>query len=151
MIQKRTAIDPGLYESDETAWLEAMSELIKEGHFEDLDFANLAECLADMAKRDRREVESRLTQLIAHVLKWMHQPKKRTRIWHATIVVQRQELSRVLQGGLLRKHALRVLGSVYRDAVEQAAVETGLTTDTFPAECPYALDELLSPDLLGEH
>ncbi len=50
-----------LYESDETAWLEAMSELIRLGRLEELDYPNLSEYLADLARCDRREVESRLT------------------------------------------------------------------------------------------
>ena len=43
-----------LYESDETAWLDAMSDLVAEGRFAELDRANLAEYLADMAKRGPR-------------------------------------------------------------------------------------------------
>ena len=58
-----------LYEQDETAWLEAMSELIRLGRLDEVDYPNLAEYLAEMARRDRREVESRLTVLIAHALK----------------------------------------------------------------------------------
>ena len=51
------AVSPSvLYEQDETAWLEAMSELIRLGRLEEIDYPNLAEYLADMARRDRREV-----------------------------------------------------------------------------------------------
>jgi len=59
-----------LYERDETAWLEATSELIRLNLLDEVDYPNLAEYLADMARRDRREIESRLTVLLAHVLKW---------------------------------------------------------------------------------
>src|SRR5271166_2831120 len=51
---------PALYERDETAWLEAMAELARDGWAEDLDLGHLAEYLFDRARRDRREVESRL-------------------------------------------------------------------------------------------
>src|SRR3954454_5279931 len=67
-----------LYERDETAWLEVMAELIRDGRFGELDYENLGEYLADMARRDRREVESRLAVLIAHLLKWEHQPRRRS-------------------------------------------------------------------------
>ena len=79
MIQRAAEDLPALYESDETAWLDAMSELIRQGRLDQLDYAHLEEYLADMARRDRREVESRLTVLIVHLLKWKHQARKRTR------------------------------------------------------------------------
>lgn len=44
--------------------------------------------------------------------------------------------------GVLRNYAEVVLVDVYRKAVERA--ETGLPAETFPAACPYSLDQLLS-------
>jgi hypothetical protein len=139
-----------LYERDETAWLEAMSELIRRGRLEELDYPNLAEYLADMARRDRREVESRLTVLISHALKWAHQPDHRSGSWKGTIITQRQELEGLVSRGVLRSHAEAVLPDVYRKAVERAAAETDLPAGTFPEACPYTLDQLLSADLLAE-
>ena len=147
-MNQRTAEDlPALYEADETAWLDAMSELIREGRHDQLDYAHLAEYLADMARRDRREVKSRLKVLIAHLLKWAYQPRKRSRSWRGTILSQQWELAEDVRGGVLRNHAEEVLPKVYADAVKQAAAETGLSVKTFPAACPYTLDQLLSPDL----
>jgi hypothetical protein len=149
MIQAATEALSDLYEADETAWLEAMAELIQQGHLGELDYVHLGEYLADMAKRDRREVKSRLTILIAHVLKWTHQADKRSGSWRGTIVAQRQELEDLIGAGVLRNHAEAVLPAAYAAAVEQAAAETGLSTDTFPAEYPYTVDQLLSPDIAG--
>lgn len=144
------AAAPSLYEQDETAWLEQTAELIRQGRWADLDSSHLQEYLTDMARRDRREVESRLAVLIAHVLKWDHQPDQRSRSWRATIVAQRQELARLASQGALRNHAEAVLADVYAEAVERAAAETGLAPGSFPGACPYTLDRLLSPDLPGE-
>jgi hypothetical protein len=138
---------PALYEQDETAWLEAMAELARHGRVGDLDLPHLAEYLADMARRDRREVESRLVVLLAHLLKWVHQPDHRSRSWRATVVEQRQELNRLAGRGVLRKHAEDVLAKVYPEAIERAAVETGLPPDRFPAESPYTVDQLLTIEL----
>jgi hypothetical protein len=96
-----------------------------------------------MARRDRREVESRLTTLLAHILKWLHQPENRSRSWRGIIVEQRQELSRLASSGVLRNHAEAVLAAVYADAVERAAAETGLPAGSFPGECPYTLAQVL--------
>ena len=39
-----------LYEQDETAWLEVMAALASEGRYGEMDFPNLSEYLADMAR-----------------------------------------------------------------------------------------------------
>jgi hypothetical protein len=139
-----------LYEADETAWLEAMAELIRCGRRSDLDYTHLGDYLTDMARRDRREVESRLVVLLTHVLKWLYQPDQRSRSWRGTIIAQRQELSELAGSGVLRQHAEAVLGGAYTKAVERAVAETGLAAGSFPGQCPYVLDQLLSADLLGE-
>jgi hypothetical protein len=139
-----------LYKQDETAWLEAMAELIRLGRLDEVDYPNLAEYLEDMARRDRREVESRLTVLITHVLKWAGQPDRRSGSWRGTIIEQRQELEGLVSRGVLRNHGEAVLADAYRKAVERAAAETGSSAETFPVECPYTLDQLLAADLLAE-
>ena len=138
---------PALFETDETAWLDAMAETAREGRAEELDLPHLAEYLCDMALRDRREVESRLVVLLAHLLKWSHQPALRSRSWRSTVIEQRQELNRLAGRGVLRNHADAVLAEVYAEAVERAAAETGLAAGDFPAECPYSLDQLLAIEL----
>jgi hypothetical protein len=147
MIQNATGTTiANLYESDETAWLERMADLIHQGRLDVLDYPHLGEYLCDMACRDRREVESRLATLLAHILKWLHQPENRSRSWRGTIVEERQELARLVSRGVLRNHAEAVLADLYAEAVERAAAETGLDPESFPAECPYTLDLLLSQE-----
>ena len=138
-----------LYLTDETAWLEAMAELIESGDCAALDFANLREYLTDMAKRDRREVESRLIALLLHILKWEFQPAHRSRSWQASILEQRQELEGLVDRGVLRNHADAVLDDSYRKAVARAAVETGLPAEAFPEDCRYSVDELLAYEPLS--
>ncbi|WP_206352183.1 DUF29 domain-containing protein [Tautonia rosea] len=133
-----------LYEQDETAWLDANAALIREGKLDEVDFAHLAEFLEDMAKRDRREVKTRLTVLMAHLLKWQFQPQKRSRSWLVTLYHQRDELSDLIEHGVLRNHALDVLDIAYSRAVIQAAAETELPESAFPTSCPYSIDALLT-------
>ena len=147
MIQQVDVSLSSLYELDETAWLEAMTDLIQQGRHSELDYSHLAEYLTDMARRDRREVESRLASLIAHLLIWTYQPEKRSGSWRATIVVQRQELTNLLGRGVLRNHAGAALLTAYANGVEQAVAETGLLAETFPSECPYTVDQLLSDNV----
>ncbi|MGH7174496.1 MAG: DUF29 domain-containing protein [Gemmataceae bacterium] len=146
MIQQGTPALSQLYETDETAWLDAMAELIQQGRLEDLDYPHLQGYLSDMARRDRREVESRLATLLTHMLKWTYQPDHRSRNWRGTIIEQRQELSDLAASGVLRNHAEAVLADRYAKAVARAAAETGLAANAFPSACPYTLEQLLSPD-----
>src|SRR5437660_5069589 len=142
------ALDLGtLYERDETAWLEAMSALAANGRHTEMDFAHLSEYLADMAKRDRREVFSRLVVLLSHLLKWEQQPERRSGSWRGTIREQRRELRQLLESGTLRNHAEAVLAGAYAEARRQAADETELSLDVFPVEDARGVDELLAePD-----
>jgi hypothetical protein len=144
MIQQTSLSWAALYETDETAWLEATAELARTGRMDQIDPGILAEYLTDMAKRDRREVFSRLVVLLAHLLKWQYQPEGRSRSWQGTILEQQQELRPFLESGTLRNHALAVLGDAYTQACQRAAVETGLSRSTFPEACPWDLEAALA-------
>ncbi len=133
-----------LYEQDETAWLEAMSALAAGGRYAEMDYPHLSEYLADMARRDRREVFSRLVTLLTHLLKWEHQPDHRCGSWRGTIREQRRELRQLLESGTLRNHAVAVLADAYQEARRQAADETELSLDLFPVENSLGLEELLA-------
>jgi hypothetical protein len=136
-----------LYTEDETAWLETMAALVRRRDLAGLDLDNLGEYLTDMALRDRREVKSRLVILLAHLLKWEFQPEKRSRSWRTTVLNQRQELSDLASRGVLRVHAEAVLPEAYDNAVELAASETGKPKTSFPAACPYTIEQLFIIEL----
>jgi hypothetical protein len=143
MSRSETICLSELYDTDETAWLEQMAALATAGDGAALDLKNLGEFLADMAKRDKREVIQRLVTLLIHLLKWDHQPDKRTKSWELTIQEQREELQELLESGVLRNHAQQELAKAYQKAVRRAAVETEMEEKTFPAECPFTLEHAL--------
>jgi hypothetical protein len=144
MVQQTSQTLASLYEADETAWLDQTAELVRCGHFDEIDQANLAEYLTDMAQRDRREVYSRLVVLLAHLLKWEYQPGQRSGSWRGTILEQQRELRQLLESGTLYNHATAVLADAYADARKQAAAETGLARGMFPGECGWNLDSVLA-------
>ena len=133
-----------LYLEDETAWLDRHVELIASGRYGEIDYEDLREFLESMANRDRRRVESRIKRLVEHILKWEHQPGKRTRSWARTILEQQQQLADDVAAGSLRRHAVEVMPDAYRRAVALASVATGLPAETFPAASPWGLEELLA-------
>ncbi len=143
-LLKRTTDYAELYEQDETAWLEEMARLVEARRWDAIDVAHLSEYLTDMAKRDRREVVSRLQVLLTHMLKWEHQSAHRTSSWVATIRTQRYDLIDLLDSGTLRRHADEALAKAYERAVAVAVDETGLPAKTFPAECPWTVEQILA-------
>jgi Domain of unknown function DUF29 len=100
-----------LYEQDETAWLEIMAGLIAKKRFAELDHRHLSEYLTDMAKRDRREVMSRLVILMSHRLKWQFQPEGQSASWRGIIREQRLQLQLLLESATLRKREPKSLVS----------------------------------------
>ena len=134
-----------LYERDEVAWCGAMIELLDLERHDALDYEHLKEFLRAMSRSERSAVKSRLLVLLAHWLKWEHQPDKRTGSWRATLRTQHFQLQYELSGSrVLRNYLAEVYESVYRQAAEIASSETGLPPETFPEVCPVTLDELLA-------
>lgn len=151
MVQRTPAATAALYEADETAWLEATADLIRGGRLAEIDLNTLAEYLTDMAKRDRREVFSRLVVLLSHLLKWEYQPNHRCGSWRGTILEQQRELRQLMESGTLRNHALAVFADAYIEARKQAAAETGLARTALPQECGWDLDSALADWDEGAH
>ena len=136
-----------LYEEDETAWLEETASLLAERRDAELDRAHLIEYLNDLARRDKKEVRSRLIELLKHLLKWTFQPSRRTRSWERSIIIQRDELQFDLASKSLRNFAEEILPEAYEKAVGQATRETGLPRHKFPQQCPYSIDQALAVDV----
>jgi hypothetical protein len=134
-----------LYDKDLLAWTEQQTAHLRAGRLEQLDIAHLIEELEAMAGRLRRELRSRLRILLAHLLKWQHQPRRRSRSWAATIAEQRDQIADLLEENpSLRPQLLDVARRAYGPARRLALIESGLPRDTFPAALPYALDDILA-------
>ena len=143
MVMAEAVSLSALFHADETAWLDAMAELAAQGQVAHLDCHNLGEYLTDMARRDRREVFSRLVALLAHILKWEYQPERRTGSWRATLREQRRELRQLFESATLRKHAANVFAEAYAEARLQAADEIEVDPSAFPLAPPSGVDDVL--------
>src|SRR5437588_12681668 len=86
-----------LYDEDFAVWTSETARLLRAGRFDEVDIEHVAEEIEDMGKRDKRELRSRLTVLIVHLLKRKWQPEKRTRGWQSTLLTQREELDGLLE------------------------------------------------------
>jgi hypothetical protein len=132
------------YERDFHAWTRQQAALLRAGRLPELDIDHLAEELDSMGARERRELTNRLAVLLAHLLKWQHQPERRGNSWRLTIEVQRLDLQDLLdQNPSLKPELPERLPAAYRKAVLLAAQETGQDKAVFPAECPYSGEQVL--------
>lgn len=139
------------YDADFFEWTRSTAMLLRQRRFKDLDVEHAAEEIEDMGKREYKELGSRLQVLIAHLLKWKLQPRKRSRSWRATIVTQRIEIHPTLRDSpSLRPRLLADLDAHYADSVKRAAAETGLRVSAFPARCPFSMEQILDEDFMGE-
>lgn len=82
-----------LYDQDLLAWVEQQAAQLRAGQLDRLDVAHLIEELEAMAGKLRRELKKCLRILLAHLLKWQFQPRRRSRSWAATIAEQRPDRS----------------------------------------------------------
>jgi hypothetical protein len=138
-----------LYERDFYEWAVRNAELLRSGRLEEADIEHIAEEIEGMANRDRRELFSRLRVLLVHLLKFQFQPTKRSPSWRRTIRTQRQEIDLVLRSApSLTDYVRECLPEVYPKALADTADETGLPEATFPATCPYSLDQVLDERFL---
>jgi hypothetical protein len=137
------------YEDDLFAWTQEQAALLRAHAIDGLDWENLAEEIESMGGRDRRKLESRLTVILLHLLKWQAQPALRGASWRKTLRTQRREIRKLLkQSPSLRREVPGLIREAYADAVKDAIDETGLRADVFPSACPYAPDDVLDEDHL---
>lgn len=137
--------DPTLYDRDFYAWANQQAALLRAGNLAAADIAHIAEEIESMGKTEKREFASRLAILLLHLLKWRYQPKRRGASWEATVKVQRRDLAVHLKDNpSLKAVTPEAIEQAYGNAVIEAAAETGQPEETFPAECPWTFEQIMS-------
>ena len=141
------AADPagGSYERDFYAWSQEQARLLREGRWEGVDRENVAEEIESLGREQFNKLVGALRVLMLHMLKWDHQPERRSRSWVLSIKTQRNDLEDVLSDNPgLKPRMTQALERAYRNARTEAAQETGLDEDAFPAACPYSFEDITS-------
>ena len=140
-----------LYNRDYCLWLEKTVQLLQDGQLDELDIPNLIEEIEDTGKSQKHALESNLTVVLMHLLKYKYQPDVRSNSWKATIREHRNRLKRAFRDSpRLRPYFTLVLDECYQDARGLAIDETGLSGTTFPAELPFTADEILDSEYLSD-
>jgi hypothetical protein len=141
-----------LYEADFSAWALQNVELIKQKRFTEVDMEHLAEELEDMGNNKKDQLDSRLEELMMHLLKWHYQPERRGSSWEISINKQRVAIERLLGKYPSLKYQLNErVENCYSYARRYAAIETTLPLATFPEQCPYSLQQLFDVEFIPTH
>jgi len=134
-----------LYEIDFWAWTQQQANLLRDHQWSQLDLSNLIEEIESLGRQQRAELRNRLSVLIGHLLKWEYQPKQRSRSWLNTIRIQRLDtLELIEENPSLKPYLQEVQEKAYIKGIVLASGETNLPMKTFPQDCPYMLEDILS-------
>ena len=140
-----------LYDTDFHLWLESNINLLKEGKLHHLDLENLIEELESMGRNDKSSLESNLTILLMHLLKYQYQIDKRTNSWRYTIIEHRDRINiSCKHSPSLKRYFEAIFYECYQKSRRYAAKETQLPLITFPSECPFTQSQVLDEDFLPE-
>src|SRR5436305_11006201 len=85
------------YSNDLYGWVEDQIALLKAGQLSAIDANNSAEELLDVGSEQYDELESAIRVVLLHLLKWDHQPGRRSRSWVLAIREHRRRIACVLK------------------------------------------------------
>lgn len=133
-----------LYEKDFYSWIYQQADLLRKSQFDRLDTSHLIEELEDLGKRHYDQLESRLMQLMAHLLKWKVQYWQQTNSWRATIRVQRKAIAKLLRRNPgLQSRLEEAMKESWSEARDLAIAATDLPDEQFPEICPFDLEQVM--------
>ncbi len=137
-----------LYDRDFYAWSVEQASLLREGRVAEADLEKIAEEIESMGKTEKRELVSRLTVLLLHLLKWRHQHSGRGKSWRLSIANARDEIADHLDDNPSLKAMLDIaMEQAYRTARRKAAIETEFDEEDFPERSPWTFQEAMDPSL----
>ena len=135
------------YEEDFNSWLMTNAALLRERKFMKIDAENIAEELEAMGRSEKRELISRLSVLIAQLLKWKYQAVRRTRSWKNTISNQRIDINDLLEDSPSLHHNIQEkISKAYKKARLMAEDEIRIDKERFPSICPFTLQQIINED-----
>jgi hypothetical protein len=149
-----TATAARLYERDFVRWAEAQAAELRRaaetGSNLPLDWKHLAEEVESLGSRERREIASRIEQVLVHLLKLRHSPADDPRRgWQDTVDRERSEIADLLiESPSLDRETAPALArrwpAARRRAVRALADEIGEAA--LPQDCPFAVEQVLDPN-----
>ncbi|WP_422139218.1 DUF29 domain-containing protein [Endozoicomonas sp. ALC020] len=156
-----------LYETDFYQWVQKQKQLLINRQFDQLDLENLIEEVGDMGKSEPRSIESHLTTLLLHLLKYEYQTYQLEDRWIAEMVVHtwypsmdnpRREIRKLLkQSPSLQPKTSQLMHAAYAEARIDAIKQMNryikqksrkLNASSFPDDCPWTFEQIMGDDWL---
>ena len=136
----------GLYDVDFHDWLMEQADAVRRRSANEIDWENLAEEVESLGRSQRSSLDSHLKRLVQHLLKWEHQPERRTYGWKVTINVQRDAVEGLLKMSPSLKSSVEdIFVHAYASGRREALLETGLDAGTLPEAPEFTLAEARDP------
>jgi hypothetical protein len=87
--------------------------------------AGIQELIDALARSEKRALRSQLTRLMAHIIKWLAQPEKRSKSWRVSINQARREIAEIQEEtpSLNRQVIEQMWDRCFAAALEQAESE----------------------------
>jgi hypothetical protein len=138
-VRTTPASEPGIRRADDLyGWVQQQMTLLQAGQVDKVDASELLQELAEMGRGEFAKLVTAIRLVLHHLLKWDHQPERRSRSWAVTIRQQRREIADELLGSpSLKPRILDAVRRAYVRAIDDASRETGLPESVFPEDCPY--------------
>ncbi len=135
------------YDTDLYEWTKEQADALRRRAANELDWDNLAEEIESLGNSERREIRSRLKNLLVHLLKWKYQPGGQCGSWRGSIREAREQIEEVLvDNPSLRSLPAESLSRAYAYARGKALEETGLYR--LPEACPWTIEQILADDFV---
>ena len=138
--------------ADVYRWSVEQAAHLRTGRFDLLDIATIADEIEAVGRSEFEKLVSNLTIVLLHMLKWDHQPPRRSRSWALSIAEHRERVTYDLADSpSLRGRLAEAIARAYRFARLKASSETDLDVGTFPVGCPYSDADILQKPFVVDH
>lgn len=132
------------YNEDFYAWTVEQVHFFRNRQLEAIDIEHIIEEIESMGKREKRELSSRMTVLLMHLLKWQHQEIDQGKSWQLTIYEQRSELKKLIKDNPSLKPWLdETVAESYESAKIKAEIETGISHKHYAKQCEWTVTQIL--------
>lgn len=139
------------YRDDLYTWVQEQIALLRAGQVEALDLDNIAEELGDVGLNEYYRLQSAVEIILLHMLKWNHQPERRSRSWALSIAEHRERaLIQLRKSPGLKSSLEEVRHDAFRLARLAAARQMKRPQKALPVDCPYVWDDIQSRPFVFE-
>lgn len=143
---KRSHSGESLYQRDPYSWALAQARALRERRAGELDWENLAEEVADLARRDARALQSNCELFIAHLLKLSHAPeslrRRNQRLWRLHARNARRRIADLLaENPGLKNRTDELFARAWPYGRDEALIGLRCDDSSLPNICPWTFEQ----------